>query len=139
MRFLFPSDYFKPQQVDAAYAEEFVHLQNLGFQASVISLEAIGSGTAKIMPTPDPGSKLIYRGWMLSDKDYLRLVYIVRNTGADMWISYDEYLSTHYLPNWYPLIDDLTPETHLYSIDEDLKSEQNKQGKRKYLIKDYIK
>jgi ATP-grasp domain, R2K clade family 3 len=139
MRFLFPSDYFNPKQADAAYTEQFDRLQTLGFGISVISLETLSSGSAKIFPAPDPGSKLIYRGWMLSAEEYLRLVDIVSNTGANMWISHHEYLVTHHLPNWYPLIGDLTPETHWFSIDDDLESALNKLGWSRFFIKDYVK
>jgi ATP-grasp domain, R2K clade family 3 len=139
MRFLFPSDYFHPQQTDPAYAEQFAHLQNLGFETAVISLEALSSGSAKIFPTPDPGSNIIYRGWMLSAQDYSQLVHVAIRSGANMWISEQEYLSTHHLPNWYPLIRDLTPETHFFSIDEDLEKALNKLGWSKFFIKDYVK
>jgi ATP-grasp domain, R2K clade family 3 len=139
MWFLFPSDYFNLKQADPAYAEEFTHLQNLGLPVSVISLEALSSGVAKIFPAPDPGSKLIYRGWMLSAEDYALLTNAVSNTGAEMWISLDEYLSTHHLPNWYPLIDDLTPATHWFSIEDDLESAIAKLGWSKFFIKDYVK
>jgi hypothetical protein len=29
--------------------------------------------------------------------------------------SMPEYLATHYLPNWYPTLADLTPETKIYN------------------------
>jgi hypothetical protein len=139
MRFLFPSDYFHPKQADPAYAAECDRLQNLGFATAVISLEALNLGLAQIFPTPDPGSQLIYRGWMLSADDYLRLVDIVSNTGAEMWISLDEYLATHHLPNWYHLISDITPETYFFDVDEDLQSALFKIGWSKFFIKDYVK
>jgi hypothetical protein len=139
MRFIFPSDYFHPQRVDADYSEQFDCFRNLGFEASVISLEGLGTGSSQIYPIPDPGEKLIYRGWMLSADEYLRLVYAVRESGAELWISLDEYLATHHLPNWYPLIPDLTPETYFFSIDEDLESALANLGWSRFFIKDYVK
>jgi hypothetical protein len=53
--------------------------------------------------------------------------------------SHDEYLATHYLPNWYPLIRDLTPETRFFSIDDDLESALNGLGWNRFFIKDYVK
>jgi hypothetical protein len=139
MRFLFPSDYFKPQRVDSAYTEQCDRLQASGFDTSVISLENLALGTAKIYPQPDPDERLIYRGWMISPDDYSLLVNAVRNTGADLWIDRDEYLRTHYLPNWYPLLPDLTPETYWFNTDADLESELIKLGWHQFFIKDYVK
>jgi hypothetical protein len=139
MRFLFPSDYFNPKQVDEAYSEQVGCLQNVGFEASVISLEALASGSAKISPIPQPGETLIYRGWMLAPDDYSRLVDVVRNAGADVLTSHDEYLLTHYLPNWYPLIRDFTPETRFFSAEDDLEHELSRLGWSRFFIKDYVK
>lgn len=139
VRFLFPSDYFNPQQVDAAYVEQAGCLQKVGFEISVISLEALVSGVAKISPPPQPGETLIYRGWMLTSDDYARLVDVVRNTGADVLTSPNDYLATHYLPNWYPLIRDLTPETHVLTIEDDLEHKLSELGWNRFFIKDYVK
>ena len=136
--FIFPSDYFKPKQVDSAYLEQFESLRKSGFETVVISLEALSSGTSQIFPAPSC-SKLVYRGWMLAPEDYLRLVDAVRTAGSDLWISSDEYLSNHYLPHWYPLISDLTPATHFCDVNDDLESALIKLGWSRFFIKDYVK
>jgi ATP-grasp domain, R2K clade family 3 len=138
-RFLFPSDYFQPKQVDAAYLEQFQSLQSIGHPTSVICLENLGSGSAKIYPAPTPGEKLIYRGWMLTPSDYSSLGAAVDLAGARMWISQAEYLATHYLPNWYPLISDLTPETYCFDADDDLERELTALGWSSFFVKDYVK
>lgn len=114
-------------------------MQNAGFATSVISLESLGSGSSKIIPVSTPDSKVVYRGWMLSPGDYELLVSVVESTGASVLTSKDEYLATHYLINWYPLIADLTPETKFYSVDDDLESELNGLGWNGFFIKDYVK
>ena len=76
---------------------------------------------------------------MLAPRDYSLLVDAVRTAGSDLWISDNEYLSNHYLPNWYPLIRDLTPETHFCSVNDDLESALIKLGWSKFFIKDYVK
>ncbi|MGV0106075.1 ATP-grasp domain-containing protein [Nostoc sp. DSM 114160] len=83
--------------------------------------------------------KWVYRGWMLSPSDYELLVTVVESTGASVLTSKAEYLATHYLINWYPLITDLTPETKFYSVDDDLESELNQLGWNGFFIKDYVK
>lgn len=139
MRFLFPSDYFNSKKVDEAYLEQVGCLQNIGFKTSVICLEALVSKSSKIFPMPESGAKLIYRGWMVTPDDYSLLINAVRNAGGEALISHDEYLATHYLPNWYPLIRDLTPETYFFSVDDNLESALNGLGWNKFFIKDYVK
>ena len=56
-----------------------------------------------------------------------------------MLISKETYLSTHYLPNWYGLIEDLTPETRFFSIEDDLEQELRSLGWDGFFIKDYVK
>ena len=138
MIFLFPSDYFNPKKADAAYLEQVACMQNAGFATSVISLESLESGSSKIIPVPTPDSKVVYRGWMLSPSNYELLVSVVESTGAGVLTSKAEYLATHYLTNWYPLITDLTPETKFYSVDDDLESELNLLGWNGFFIKDYV-
>lgn len=137
--FLFSSDYFNPKKVDEAFLAQATYLQNAGFSTSVISLELLGSDAAKILPVLSPGSKVVYRGWMLSPSDYELLVSVMENTGASAFTSKTEYLATHYIRNWYPLIADLTPETKFYSLDSDLESELSNLGWERFFIKDYVK
>jgi hypothetical protein len=48
-------------------------------------------------------------------------------------------LSTHYLPNWYPLLRDLTPETYCFDIDDDLETALVRLGWSRFFVKDYVK
>ncbi|MBR8832901.1 MAG: ATP-grasp domain-containing protein [Stigonema ocellatum SAG 48.90 = DSM 106950] len=64
---------------------------------------------------------------------------VVKKTGASVFTSLSEYLATHYLPNWYHQIADLTPETKFYSVDDDLESELKTLGWERFFIKDYVK
>jgi hypothetical protein len=139
MKFIFPSNYFNLRKPDEAYLAEYDCLRNLGFETSVVSLESLGSDTVKIPPILNPESRGIYRGWMLSADDYLQLVNAIRSTGGEMWISPEEYLASHHLPNWYPLISDLTPETHFFDVDENLESELYQLGWNRFFIKDHVK
>jgi hypothetical protein len=139
VRFLFPSDYFNTKKVDEAFLDRVTCLRSVGFETSVISLDALASGTSNISPLPDSGEKLIYQGWMMTPADYLQLTKVVKDAGADSFTSHDEYLTTHYLPNWYPLIRDLTPETRFFSVDDDLESALNGLGWNRFFIKDYVK
>lgn len=139
IRFLFPSYYFERRAADPVFVEQVNCLRSLGFKTLVISLESLGSRSPSIYPIPDPGTKLVYRGWMLTPDNYSVLEGAIKKLGAELLVSREEYESTHYLPNWYPLLSDLTPLTHFFSIDDDLESELSNLGWNKFLIKDYVK
>src|SRR5262249_39914475 len=49
------------------------------------------------------------------------------------------YLATHHLPNWYPLLADLTPETRVLPADADIVAELRAIGWGAYFLKDYVK
>lgn len=139
MIFLFPSDYFNSRKIDEIYVEQAESLKNAGFKTAAISLESLGSNSPKISPPLPQNSEIVYRGWMLSPSEYQHLVNAVESTEAFPFTSQDEYLLTHYLPNWYPAIADLTPATKIYSIDGDLESELIALGWERFFIKDYVK
>ena len=128
MQFLFPSDYFSVKKPDEGFIDQVSCLRSAGFEASVISLENLGTAASKIIPSLAMDQPIVYRGWMLSATDYGTLVETVEQTGASMLISQDQYLSTHYLPNWYGLIEDLTPETRFFSIEDGLEQELRSLG-----------
>ncbi len=139
MNFVFPSDYFNPEKVDEAYGEQANCLRDIGFEISVISLETLALGESRIFPIPAPQSKVVYRGWMLTSRKYSLLVNRIKSAGSETLTSHDEYLATHYLSNWYPLIHDLTPETCFFSVDENLELALGKLGWSRFFIKDYVK
>lgn len=138
MIFLFPNDCFDPKQPDEAYRERFLAFKKAGFDTALIEIESLSSGTT-IYPPLISQDTVVYLGWMLSAADYQSLVQIIRQTGAIPLTSDEEYLATHYLPNWYPLIKDLTPETKIYAADDDLETELKRLDWERFFIKDYVK
>jgi hypothetical protein len=134
MLFLYPGDYLHPQKIDENYLKEAIALQNSGFTTALISLEY-----CKIQSPIPLNSIVIYRGWMLSPDEYELLIRAIENTGSCAFTSKIEYLATHYLPNWYSLISDLTPETKFYSVDDDLETQLTSLGWKRFFIKDYVK
>ena len=138
MIFLFPNDCFNPQQPDEAYRDRFLAFKQAGFKTALIEVESLSSGTT-IYPPLTSQDTVVYLGWMLSATDYRSLVQIIRQTGATPLTSEDEYLATHYLPHWYPLIKDLTPETKIYGVNDDLITELQRLNWERFFIKDYVK
>jgi hypothetical protein len=110
-----------------------------GFDISVFSFEKFQSGHFSANPPISKGIDVLYRGWMLSASEYKVLSAFVGKAGARLHISPESYLANHYLPNWYPHIKDLTPETRIYPSDCDLESELRKLDWPDYFVKDYVK
>ena len=75
----------------------------------------------------------------MSKREYKAFVSGINKSGAHTIIDLDTYLSSHYLPNWHPLLSDLTPETHIFPVDCDLQVELSTLGWAEFFIKDYVK
>ena len=76
---------------------------------------------------------------MLSATEYEAFVSALTQAGARPAIDLPAYLSSHYLPGWYPSLAELTPETRVYSPDCDLEAELRALGWSEFFIKDYVK
>ncbi len=110
-----------------------------GRNIHLIDTEALTSGMVRIRPQLDPGTRVVYRGWMLTYGDYVNLAASVERAGGSCFTSPEQYVATHHLPNWYPIIKDYTPETVFFDTDADLVSELRRLGWGKFFIKDYVK
>jgi hypothetical protein len=138
MLFLFPSNYFNYKLVDEMYRSELHALQQAGFATATIALDR-DLPSSKVHPAIRPKIDVIYRGWMLHPIEYGLLIDSIERMGAKAYTSETTYLATHYLPNWYHLLADFTPETKFYTLEDDLEAELNSLGWGKFFIKDYVK
>src|SRR6516162_5792314 len=119
------------------FADQWSALTQAGFTASLCS-DAVLAGTKPLRHVP-PGVQVVYRGWMVKGEEYAALVRTIEQCGARTFTSPQEYLATHHLPNWYPLLADLTPETRVFPADADLVAELRALGWGAYFLKDYVK
>lgn len=81
----------------------------------------------------------MYRGWMLTNEEYESLASAIVAVGAIPFTTPQEYLATHHLPRWYPLLTDHTPETRVLPADADLVAEIRALGWGTVFLKDYVK
>lgn len=139
MHFLYPADVLKPKQPDEMYGSEVAAMRAAGLAFSVVTVESLVSGPATIHPAIPPDQTVVYRGWMLSGTEYQALAALVESRGAAQLTSPESYLLTHHLPNWYPLLEEFTPETEVVSVDADLEQVLRNLAWGKYFIKDYVK
>lgn len=139
MRLLYPAHPLKAAQADEQFAGEVAAVRGVDFAVSLFSLEKFQSGEFRMIP-PMPGDEtVLYRGWMLSASEYKALELELTRSGGRSFVSTDAYLASHYLPNWYPRIQDLTPETRIYPLDCDLEAELHALNWPAFFIKDYVK
>jgi hypothetical protein len=136
---LYPSSPIRTRKADEQYAEEVDAVRDAGFDVSVFSLENFQGGEFAAFPPLPLNGQVLYRGWMLSAEEYRTLAAATMNAGANLLVSAEEYLSSHYLANWYPLIQEFTPETHIFPVDADLETELKRLGWPAFFIKDYVK
>src|SRR5260370_36421516 len=76
---------------------------------------------------------------MLAPAQYEKLLALIQSHQARPLISLETYLSCHYLPNWYPLISEFTPETRIFPIHSDIIEALKVLDWEKFFIKDYVK
>lgn len=135
--FLFPRDANDPRSPEEMFADQWAALTDQGFTASLCS-DAVLAGMKPLRNVP-PSSQVVYRGWMLKAEEYAALVRAVELCGATPFTSTREYLATHHLPNWYPLLSDLTPETRTHPADADIVAELRALNWGAWFLKDYVK
>jgi hypothetical protein len=137
IHFVFPRDSADPTCPEEMFADQWSALAQVGFSASLCS-DAVLAGTKPLRDVP-AGSVVVYRGWMVKGEEYAALARAIEECGANPFISPQEYLAAHYLPNWYPLLSDLTPETRVFPADADVVAELQTLGWGAYFLKDYVK
>jgi hypothetical protein len=136
LHFLFPTgrDSNTP---DEMFADQMEAMTATGYTASLCS-DAVLAG-AKLLRGVPPGSTVVYRGWMATTEEYASLAQAIEACGAVPLTSPAEYLAAHHLPNWYPLLADLTPDTRVFPADADIEAELRALGWEAYFLKDYVK
>jgi hypothetical protein len=139
MRLLYPSDPFQKKKPDEAYEEEFNAAQNAGLSCSLYSTEEFELGEFKPRPVLAEGEEVVYRGWMLAPDAYAQLQSAIENKGGKVLTSSEQYRRCHYLPEWYPLCEDVTPKTIFLKKDADFASALANQRWSAYFVKDYVK
>jgi ATP-grasp domain, R2K clade family 3 len=139
MHLLYPSHPLKMALPDGQFAEEVKAIRGAGFGFSFFSLENFQIGEFRAVPAIPDGKTVLYRGWMLTASEYKALEFQLTRSGTRSLISTDAYLANHHLPQWYPHIKDLTPETRIYPPDCDLEAELRALNWPAFFIKDYVK
>lgn len=140
---LYPSDPLSKGLPDEVYVEEFEAARASGLSCSLFSFEDFETGgTFRARPALSPGDRVLYRGWMLTPEAYARLCASLAASGATPFTSAAQYHRCHHLSEWYPLCQDLTPETLFLPADVDFATLAGLLAAKDwpaYFVKDYVK
>ncbi len=136
---LYQSDYFDKKKPDEMFAKEATAFAAQGFSIATFSLDELLSGKAVFHPNLSKDETVLYRGWMLSENNYSHLTDAIAQTGARPYTTKEQYLLAHHIPNWYPLLADLTPETHCFTNLDSIEEDLEKLDWQGFFVKDFVK
>jgi len=139
MKFVYPQSILTPQLPDEMFQEEAKAISQAGHSVSLIDSEKLPMNITRVKPSIDSGATVSYRGWMLALTEYENFILSVTATGGSPITPTEKYLATHYLPNWYEAISDLTPETVVLPLGSDWTTELAKLGWSRFFVKDFVK
>jgi hypothetical protein len=139
MHILFPSEPFNKKVADEPYAIEYEAFHRAGLKCALFSPLDFDQGAFKPWPSLPPGDMVLYRGWMLKPEEYQRLHAAISLNGNVPLTNPDQYRACHYLPEWYSLFHEYTPETVFASRDADFVSILASHVWPAYFVKDYVK
>lgn len=115
MHFLMPSDPTNRGKVDSHFTEEYKVAVRYG---SV----HLTDGISVQMPVHHGRPvDLMYMGWMMTPLQYMDIHALVESRGYELVNTPKQYFNCHYLDNWYPIISDLTPQSLIIEIQEELR------------------
>lgn len=130
--FMLPSNPMNKKEPDYGYEEEYNKLKENNFKVYLINVDDLEN--SKPFPIYE-NEKLIYRGWMLSEKNYELMNQKVNN---NLITDTKNYLYSHHIIGWYEEIKENTFETYFATV-ENAKEIFKKTQWSKAFVKDYVK
>lgn len=146
---LFCESPLTPNNVDEDFEDQLLASKQNGFDALIFNYEDLISrdrarlATKRIKPA-ETLAKVIYRGWMLTPKQYAFLYEDLLSKNYQLINAVEAYQNCHYLPDSLKFIRQRTPKTifekleHADSIDN-LIQRAKVFGQNPVIIKDYVK
>lgn len=80
MHFLYPSHPLDPKQPDEPFQDQVNEIRRRGLGVSIVCLEELAQENCRIRGPIPEGATVVYRGWMLSQDDYKRLLTRISQT-----------------------------------------------------------
>ncbi|MBT0768468.1 hypothetical protein KIH74_06000 [Kineosporia sp. J2-2] len=113
MILLLPADPLRPRRPDGHFAAEAGRARENGLAVALVDHDELtrphGAGPA-IARVPRGGLAL-YRGWMLSSRQYEAFAQALRERDVTLVTDPARYRRAHELPGWYEALREVTPRT----------------------------
>lgn len=147
-KILFCNNFLEPKKIDPDFEKEYTSAKNAGLDCLLVSHEELTLNeplkSISKLPAEDQEIATIYRGWMLTPKEYTRLYDKLLTKKIKLINSPDKYKHVHYLPESYNLIKEQSPKTVSIPVGdnfyfEDVFDKLLTFGKSSLIIKDYVK
>ena len=146
---LFCESPFQENKVDEDFEDQFISAKENGFKTLLFNFEDLTSGdrfsiATKRIKQNEELVNVIYRGWMLTPKQYSILYNDLFSKNFKLINTVEEYQNCHYLPDSLKFIKNRTPKT-VFEKFENEKSIDNLIEKSKIfgqnpvILKDYVK
>jgi hypothetical protein len=146
---LFCESPFQANKVDEDFEDQFISSKENGFETLLFNFEDLTSldrfsiATKRIKPT-DKLVNVIYRGWMLTPKQYSILYNDLLSKNYKLINTVEEYQNCHYLPDSLKFIENRTPKTVFEKFENENSAdkliEKSKVfGQKSVILKDYVK
>lgn len=146
---LFCESPIQPNKVDEDFEDQFISAKENGFETLLFNFEDLTSAenpsiaTKRIKPN-DRLSKAIYRGWMLTPKQYSILYNDLLSKNYKLINTVEEYQNCHYLPDSLRFIEGRTPKTVFEKFENENSVDQLIEkskvfGQKPVILKDYVK
>lgn len=146
---LFCESPFHANKVDEDFEDQFMSAKENGFEILLFNFEDLTSAdrfslaTKRIKRSDEPRD-VIYRGWMLTPKQYSILYRDLLSKNYKLINTPEEYQNCHYLPDSLKFIASRTPNTVFEKFDNEksidiLIDKSRVFGNKSVILKDYVK
>jgi hypothetical protein len=146
---LFCESPYEANKVDEDFEDQFLAAKQSCFSTLIVNFEDLTStdrfsiATRRIKAS-EKLRKVIYRGWMLTSKQYSLLYNDLLSKNYQLINTVEEYRNCHYLPDSLRFIENRTPETVFERLDDEnsinkLIEKTKVFGQKPVILKDYVK
>ena len=102
----YPKSLFS-KHVDEGFLEEYLLIKEI-FPTCMVDFQKIEQGETVSLPKSE---EILYRGWMLSSSSYETLERSALLSQSRLMVSHQDYLASHHINNWYPMLEPYTART----------------------------
>lgn len=145
MKVIFCDSVIDHRTVEPDYEKEWKSAIKAGFNTSLISYEELTEGNIsralRFIKPLENLEKAIYRGWMLTPKQYEALYQGLLDKNVKLTNTPSEYSHCHYLPNSYSRIESITPKSNWTTNlnEKSILELTNEFGGNSIIVKDFVK